>query len=199
MSNEKICKYCKKPIDKNAKVCPFCHCKQKLPIWVIILIFVVGLGILGSIFGSSDPVGSDKKEESQQERRKDFSQHEMVTYKDVNYTIVKVEKTQGTNMFLNPREGYEYVKVTLRIENNSTSKISYNALDWKMVNADGVEDGWGTITAEDDVNLSSGDLDAGGRVEGVLVWEQKINDDNLRLRYYETFISSDYVFQIKLD
>lgn len=199
MSNEKICKYCKKTIDKSAKVCPHCHCKQKFPKWVIILIVIVVIFVLGGIFGSDEPTSSDKKGSSQQERKKNFTQSEIVTYKDIDYTIVKVEKTQGTNMFLKPHDGYEYVKVTLRIENNSTRKISYNALNWQMINSDGVEDAWGTITAEDDVTLSSGDLDAGGKVEGVLIWEQKINDDNLRLRYYDSIISSDYTFQFKLD
>ena len=69
-----------------------------------------------------------------------------------------------------------------------------------MVNSDGVEDAWGTYTADDDILLSSGDLDAGGKVEGVLIWEQKINDDNLRLRYYDNFLMDDeYTLQFKLD
>ena len=88
----------------------------------------------------------------------------------------------------------------IRIENNSDEKISYNALDWQMVNSDGVEDAWGSITADDDNLLNSGELDAGGHIEGVLVWEQKIGDDNLRLRYYEnSLINDEYTIQFQLD
>ena len=68
-----------------------------------------------------------------------------------------------------------------------------------MVNSDGVEDAWGSITADGDITLSSGDLDAGGKVEGVLTWEQKIGDNNLKLRYYETILDSEYKLQFTLD
>ena len=69
-----------------------------------------------------------------------------------------------------------------------------------MVNSDGVEDAWGSITADDDNLLNSGELDAGGHIEGVLVWEQEIGDDNLRLRYYEnSLIDDEYTIQFQLD
>ena len=35
-------------------------------------------------------------------------------------------------------------------------------------------------------------------VLGVLVWKQKIGDDNLRLRYYESILEEEYTFQWKL-
>lgn len=156
---------------------------------LVLVLFVVVTVITGC---STEIEDSDMK--------KDYMQSEVVTYNDVDYTIVNVEKTQGSNEWIKPEEGNEYVKVTIRIENKSSEKISYNALDWQMVNADGVEDGFGTYTGDDDKELSSGDLDAGGKIEGVLVWEQKIGDENLRLRYYDNIVfDNDYTFQFKLD
>lgn len=189
----KKCKHCQSEIDKKAKVCPNCRKKQSgIGKWIVL--GVVAIFIIAAVSGQSDA------EEKEKNRKKDFSQTETATYEDVNYSIVKVEKTQGTNEYVKPKDGYEYVKVTLRIENNSSEKISYNSVDWQMVNSDGVEDAWGTYTADDDILLSSGDLDAGGKVEGVLVWEQKINDDNLRLRYYNNvLIEDEYTLQFKLD
>ena len=184
----KKCKYCQTEIDDKAKVCPNCRKRQSgIGKWIII--GIVAIAIIGIVM-------SNKEEK---ERKKDFSQKEIASYKDVNYSITKVEKTQGKNQYFKPKNGYEYVKVTVKIENKSNNKISYNALDWKMVNSDGVEDAWGSFTADDDVTLSSGDLEAGGKVEGVLVWEQKKNDNNLRLRYYETIFDKEYKLQFKLD
>lgn len=132
--------------------------------------------------------------------QKEYTQSEVATYKDVEYSVVKVEKTQGTNEYIKPKDGYEYVKVTLKINNKSDKKISYNALDWQMVNANGIEDAWGSYTGDGDIKLNSGDLDAGGTVEGVLIWEEPVNDDNLRLRYYDNVLLDDeYTFQFKLD
>ena len=189
----KKCKYCQTDIDKKAKVCP--NCKRKQPgitKWVV-------LGIVAVLF-IAGIAGQNDAEKKEAERKKDFSQNEVATYEGVEYSIQNVEKTQGSNQFVKPKDGYEYVKVTLKIENKSDKKISYNALDWQMVNSDGAEDAWGTYTADNDVTLSSGELDAGGNVVGVLVWEEKIGDNNLRLRFYDNLLSQEkYTLQFKLD
>lgn len=189
----KKCKYCGTEMDNNAKICPNCKKKQSKKGKLIVL-GVIALIIVGAVIANND---EKKKEES---RKKEFAQNEVATYKDVNYSIIKVDKTQGNNEFLKPKEGNEYVKVTIKIENNSKEKISYNALDWQMVNSDGVEDAWGSITTDDDKILGSGELDAGGKIEGVLIWEQKKNDNNLRLRYYDNVLfDKKYTLEFKLD
>lgn len=138
--------------------------------------------------------------EPQEEMQKDYKQNEVVTFKGVNYSITKVEKTKGSNEYFQAKEGYEYVKVTIKIENNSDKKISYNALDFQMVNGDGVEASVYSITAEEDVLLSTGELDAGGKVEGTIIWEQKKGDTGLKVRYYENVLFDDeYTFQFILD
>ncbi len=205
----KNCIKCGELLSKNATFCPKCKTIQpkKNEPWKIVLIVlgvIVLIGVIGNIMSDENSLSSDndtneKQQNNKNENKKDYNQDEIVTYKDVKYSITKVEKTQGTNKYSKPKDGYEYVKVTVKIENNSDDKISYNALDWKMVNADGVEDAWGTYTLDDDVTLSSGNLDAGGKVEGVLVWEQKKSDNNLRLRYYHSIISDDYTFQFALN
>lgn len=185
----KTCPDCKKEVSKSAKVCPNCGKKLKKTIFLFIILGIIVIAIVGAIMSN--------KEEN--ERKKDFSQGEVATYKDVDYSIVKVEKTQGSSEYIKPKDGYEYVKVTVKIENKSKEKISYNAIDWKMVNSDGVEDTWGAFTADDDITLDSGDLEAGGKIEGVLVWEQKKDDKNLKLRYYETILDENYKIQFTLD
>lgn len=183
----KKCKYCKTEIDKKAKVCPNCK-KKQTHIFGWIVLGILAIIIIGSIAGG--------KEDFQ----KDYNQNDIVTYNDVQYSITKVEKTKGSNEYFQAKDGYEYVKVTIKIANNSDKKISYNALDFQMVNGDGVEASVYSITAEDDVDLSSGELDAGGKVEGVIIWEQKQNDNNLKVRYYENILFDDeYTFQWTLD
>ena len=186
----KKCKYCQTEIENKAKICPNCRKKQGPHIvrWVVLGLFI--LMIVACVAGG----GEEEKFE------KEYTQGQTVTYKDVEYSIIKVEKTQGTNEYCKPSSGKEYVKVTVRIKNNSNKKISYNGLDWQMVNANGVEDAWGTYTCDDDNDFSSGDLDAGGTYEGVLIWEQNIGDDNLRLRYYHNIVWDDeYTFQWTLN
>lgn len=186
----KTCKYCQEEINEKAKICPKCGKEQGKKKWLIALGVILAIIVISSIASGS----------SEEERQKEYAQNETAIYENVEYSITNLEKTQGDNEYWKPKDGYEYVKVTLKIENKSDKKISYNALDWQMVNADGVEDAWGAITADNDVTLSSGDLDVGGVIEGVLVWEQKIGDNNLRLRYYNNILFDDeYTFQFNLD
>ena len=185
----KKCKYCQTEIDAKAKVCPNCHKKQSHIVrWI--LLGLLAIVVIGAIIGGKE----DAK------FQKEYKQGDTVTYKDVNYSITKVEKTKGSSKYFHAKDGYEYVKVSIKIENKSDKKISYNALDFQMVNGDGVEASVYSITAEDDVQLSSGELDAGGKIEGVIIWEQKKGDTGLRVRYYKNVLFDDeYTFQWTLD
>lgn len=188
----KKCKYCQTEIDSKAKICPNCRKKQgpKIVKWVVL--GLLALIIVACVAGG----GEDEKENFV----RDYTQDQVVNYKDVNYSITKVEKTKGSNKYFQAKDGYEYVKVSIKIENNSDEKISFNSLDFQMVNGDGVEASVYSITAEDDKTLDSGELDAGGKIEGVIIWEQKENDTGLKVRYYENVLfDDDYTFQWKLN
>ena len=186
----KKCKYCQSEIDAKAKICPNCRKKQGSHVarWILLGLFAL---LLVSCFAGG---------EENEEFKKDYKQNEVVTFEDVNYSITKVEKTKGSNEYFQAKEGYEYVKVTIKIENNSDKKISYNALDFQMVNGNGVESSVYSITAEEDIQLGSGELDAGGNIEGVIIWEQKEGDKGLKVRYYENVLFDDeHTFQFILD
>lgn len=188
--NVKKCKYCQSEIDSKAKICPNCRKKQSPHIvkWILLGVFAL---LLISCFASG---------EEKEDFKKDYKQNEVVTFEGVNYSITKVEKTKGSNEYFQAKEGYEFVKVTIKIENNSDKKISYNALDFQMVNGDGVEASTYSITAEDDIELGSGELDAGGKIEGTIIWEQKQGDEGLKVRYYENVLFDDeHTFQFILD
>ena len=207
----KLCKYCKSEIPADAKVCPNCRKKQGIKVWQIILIVVVVIGIIGAVAGKGneqptskdngsekESVTADKKAEKKEEKT-EFSQNETVTFKDVDFTVTNVEKTTGSE-YDTAKEGYEYVIVTVKIENKSDKKISYNPYDWKMENSNGQEvDTTFTITNKD-TELHNGDLNAGGMVEGSLAFEQPQRDTGLKLNYYDNALfDEDASFKIKID
>ena len=207
----KLCKYCKSEIPANAKVCPNCRKKQGLKIWQIILIAIVVLGIIGALAGGGDeqPTSQDsasqkessttEKKTEKKEEKTEFSQSETVTFKGVNFTITSVEKTTGSE-FDTAKDGHEYVIVGLKIENKSDEKISYNSFDWKMENSNGQEVDTAFTTINTDTALNSGDLNAGGMVEGTLAFEQPQGDTGLKLNYYyNALFDENASFKIKLD
>lgn len=212
----KLCKYCKQELPQGAKICPNCHKKQGLKAWQIVLIIIVVLGIFGAASQSEEDVSKEdiQSQETQQDvvekesesvtetaeetEKTEYEQNEVATYEDVNYSVTNVVKTSG-NDFDTAKDGYEYVVVTLKIENNSDEKISYNPLDWKMVNGNGSETEMVINLVDTDTRLSSGDLNPDGFVEGTIVFEQPEGDTGLKLNYYGNIFSSDPAFSIKIN
>lgn len=202
----KICKHCKSEIPVDAKVCPNCRKKQGMKIWQIILIAIVVIGMISAFAGSGsdEPTSTANNSKSsetteKEEQKKEFTQNETVTYKGVNYSITNVTKSAGTEFDI-PKEGHEYVIVTIKIENNGSEKISYNPLDWKMENSNGQEEATIFTTIDSDTALSSGDLNAGGVKEGTIAFEEPAGDSRLKLNYYaNSLLDEEASFKIKLN
>lgn len=87
--------------------------------------------------------------------------------------------------------------MTLKIENKSDEKISYNALDWKIVDSTGDEYIYNPF-GDNNTHLSSGDLNSKGTKTGTVTFEIPEGDSDLTLRYFETILSSEHSFQFKL-
>lgn len=146
----------------------------------IIISFFVLIGITGCISDSeTNKVVTDTDGNS----KTIFNLNETAIFDNVHYTVTNIEYSNGEE-YDKPAEGKNYVIVTLKIENKSGSKISYNALDWKMLNSQGQEDDEAFTIINSDTSLNSGDLADGGTKTGTLVYEQSQNETSLKLLYY---------------
>ncbi len=183
----KTCKDCGKEVSKSAKVCPNCGKKMKKPIVLFVILGIIVLAIVGSML-------SNKEEEA---RIKEFKQNEVATYKDIEYSITKVERTQGQEYF-EAGDGKEYIVFTLKIVNKSSEKISYNALDWKLEDGNGDENDYALWGSDTNTDLSSGDLNANGTKTGTIAFEITKGDKELTLKYYETILSSERAFEFDI-
>ena len=141
-------------------------------------------------------VGCGGSEE--EEVKTEFSQNEVALYEGVEFTVNSVERSAGIE-YDTPKEGYEYIIVNLTIENKSEEKISYNPYDWKMENSQGQETDQTIVFFNNDTELNSGDLKAGGKVSGTIVFEQPAGDTGLRLNYYENMFNEDPSITITME
>lgn len=161
--------------------------KRFLLIVTCITILLSASGCSSETITSTDISGNSKTT---------FNINETAVYEDVHYTVTNVQYSNGSE-WDRPASGKQYVIVTVKIENKSTSKISYNAYDWKMVNSQGQEDDEAFSTIDNDTNLSSGDLAAGGSKTGTLVFEQAKDETSLKLLYYSnTLFDENSTFEI---
>lgn len=222
-NNMTTCKACGKEIAKGVKTCPHCgkdqrnfFMKHKIisAIGVIVVLCIIG-GALGSKGNSDDtkPTTSSKSAQTStstkasattkstsddKDKLKDsYAVGEVVKYKGIEMTVTKIEKSQGTD-YDKPKDGKEFVVVTVSIKNNSSDKLSYNPFYFKMQNSSGqIEDGTFS-TVNQDTALKSGDLAAGGNVTGTVIFEEPVNDKGLLLQYQDNIFSKDVKIQFKI-
>ena len=183
----KTCKDCGKEVSKSAKTCPNCGKKLKKPIVLFVILGIIAIAIIGTIL-------SRKGEEA---RPKEFKQNEIAVFKDVNYSITKVERNTGEGYF-EASEGKEFIIISIKIENKSSELISYNTLDWKMEDGTGDEYSYSIWGSESDTELGSGDLNAGGTKTGTITFEIPKGDTNLTLKYFESIFSGERSFEFAI-
>lgn len=130
--------------------------------------------------------------EAESEEKTEFGLNEPIEFEGRILEVTNVEKSSG-NDFDRPKEGKEYIIVTVNITNSSDDVISYNPYDFKMQNSQGqIEDQAFTII-DSDTSLSSGELAEGGNISGTITFEQPVDDPDLRLIFEPNFWSNKQV------
>jgi hypothetical protein len=130
-----------------------------------------------------------KQEETKTEPEKEeFAVGEQVQLGDNVLTVTKVEKSAGGD-FDKPKDGHEYVIVTVEINNTGDENISYNPFDFKMSNSQGQIVDQAFTTVDTNTALQSGELAPGGKVSGTIAFEQPAGDKGLQLQYTPSFWS----------
>lgn len=160
----------------------------------IILFNINGCCSLDDLIRMADDMSS---EETQKSPEKVYSVGEAA---DINGTVVTVTsgyKTYGTE-FIKPKTGYEYIVIFVKIQNKGTNTITYNPFDFKMQNGKGQILDCGIFTPDGFTRLDSGELLAGGEVEGTISFEEPVNVNGLILIYKPSVWSNDTLkFNIK--
>lgn len=98
-----------------------------------------------------------------------------------------LELFDGRREYMYPQEGYEFIVVTVKFENISTSeepeRISYSPDHFNMINSNRQSLRRVTSRVVYDNQLPSGQVLSGGTAEGCIIFEQPVNDKNLMLEY----------------
>ena len=204
------CKTCNAEIAASAKKCPSCGAKNKKPIykkwWMWLIILLLAFILIGSL-GSGEKDKDSNTDSTPQSETTDnnktddtkefYSVGEEVKSGDNILIINSVEKSNGSE-WDKPKDGNEFVIVSVTIKNGGSSEISYNPFDYKMQNSQGQITDQAFTTINNDTSLSSGKLAAGGSVSGSIAFEQPTGDSGLVLKYKSNIFSNKEI-QVKLD
>ena len=193
----KSCKECGADISSSAKKCPQCGKKLKgngliiaLIVLVVILVGMIGLGM-----GQKN---EDEIKTSNEPKKEIYSIGEEAILGNGAITVTSVAKSQGST-YIKPKNGKEFVIVSVTIENKGNKNLSYNPFYFKMQNSQGQQESitFSASVDNNDTELNSGELIPGGKVSGTIAFEQPINDEGLILIYSDSIWSSKEI-KIKL-
>lgn len=158
---------------------------------------LVGCGDTSTTDNEANEVNSEQDQVDKEEEVKDeYTVGETIKSDGMELTITNVEKSQGGE-YDNPKEGNEYVIVTVQYDNSSEKDLPYNPFDFKLLNSDGQKTDSTFTMDTQDTRLESGNLAPGGTVTGDLVFEAPVGDEGLYLIYTGNIFKTDGI-KIKL-
>lgn len=181
-------------MDKNPK-------KDKKPIykkvwfWVVIIFILIGVVSqnkspqkIGETSNDSNSVSSAPSE-AKKEEKTEFIVGDIIASDGKELTVEKVERNWiSDNQFIKPKDGKEFIKVSVKIENKSNGEISYNSMfDFKVEDADGSIESPDLISSSNIADyLNAGQLAEGGKKSGSVVFEVP-KGSKAKLHYKPTF------------
>ncbi len=157
---------------------------KRIIVSIIVLTLVITITILGiKLYHKVFDIGEEVK--PNETTTKVFDINETIRYKDVNYKVTKVETNEIGTEYKKPKDGNQFIIVTIQYENKSNEPIRYSSKSWKLENKD-KEETQRIFTALDvDKALYSGKLVIGATKTGTLVFEQSKKYDSFKLNFYE--------------
>ena len=168
--------------------------------WAWVLIVLGALFIIGIINAPADDASSQtaatKKTTRQSATAKKsattttYKVGETATIDHVQVTVTDV-KTATTLNSTDPKTGNQYYTVTVTLKNTGKEKVTYNPFDFK-IKAAGNQTSLDEINIDENNQLDSGDLTAGGSVSGTMTGQAKANG-TVELIYNPSYFSDRHL------
>lgn len=170
--------------------------KRKL-MWAIVTVIVIGVAASSSQQDATKVGDSSGSSQEQKKEQTDFKVGDVIAFDGKEITVTGVQRNYSPGQYYTSAEGKEYVRVDVTIDNKSKDRVSYNTFDWEMQDTQGDIKTIDSSTYSLADGLNSGDIAAGGKKTGALVFEVPAGDAGLTLHYKPGFWS-DRTVNIKL-
>ena len=173
---------------------------KKAWFWIIVVVIIA----IGSQYKQAEKVGENKNSgsnassqtqnsDSKKEEKTEFNVGDIIAFDGKELTVEKVERNWNSgNAYLKPKDGKEYVKVSVKIENKSETEMNYNVFEFKAEDSNGAAENADMQTYSLPDSLGSGDLVKGGKKSGSMIFEVPAGS-SLKLHYQPSFWSNKKV------
>ncbi len=134
-----------------------------------------------------------KNKESKKEEKTEFKVGDIIAFDGKELTVEKVERNwKSEKTYIKPKDGKEYVKVSVKIENKSETEMNYNVFEFKVEDFNGAAERFDFQTYSLPDSLGSGNLVKGGKKSGSMIFEVPAGS-SLKLHYQPSFWSNKKV------
>ena len=173
---------------------------KKAWFWIVIVVIIA----IGSQYKQPEKVGENKNSgsngssqtqnsEKKKEEKTEFNVGDIIAFDGKELTVEKVERNWNSgNAYLKPKDGKEYVKVSVKIENKSETEMNYNVFEFKAEDSNGAAERFDFQTYSLPDSLGSGNLVKGGKKSGSMIFEVPAGS-SLKLHYQPSFWSNKKV------
>ncbi|WP_048000767.1 DUF4352 domain-containing protein [Lactiplantibacillus herbarum] len=172
---------------------------QKWWIWVLI---ILGIIFLSGVFAPTNSDSTDKSSTSSAAKHvkkrattktntnQVFKVGETATIDHVKVTVNSVKTATSLDMS-DPKTGNQFYTVNVTLKNTGSEKVSYNPYDF-AIKSNGNQTDLDEINTDDNDQLDSGDLAAGGTVSGNMTGQSK-KDGTVELVYTPSYFSERHL------
>ena len=193
------CKTCGAEVAKSASTCPKCGAKLKKKHPILgILIFLIGIAIIGGALGSSNqpkkvgdtntPTQASTVKATEQPTQTEFGIGDKVELNNVVVTLVSVTESTGSQ-FNKPTDGNVFVLCEFEIENNSSSEIAVSSMMSFEAYCDDYTCNFSlsALMEKGNKNQLDGQVAAGKKFNGVVGYEVPADWKELELKFAPNF------------
>ena len=173
---------------------------KKAWFWIVIVVIIA----IGSQYKQPEKVGENKNSgsngssqtqnsEKKKEEKTEFNVGDIIAFDGKELTVEKVERNwKSEKAYIKPKDGKEYVKVSVKIENKSETEMNYNVFEFKAEDSNGAAERFNFQTYSLPDSLGSGNLVKGGKKSGSMIFEVPAGS-SLKLHYQPSFWSNKKV------
>lgn len=203
-TDTKKCKHCQMDIPKKAKRCPHCRKKQGGALkWVIIgVVVVIFIAIatsgeeekptakkVGTTANGQDKSKDTQNEDSQEDPKNEFHVGDIVETDDFKISYISAEDYFTDNEFMQPKDGYKYVKAVFEFENRGDSDHYVSSSDFCCY-ADGYDMEQSYF---DELDLDASSLSPGRKTQGAVFFQVPIDAQEIVFEYESDFWTEDKI------
>ncbi len=151
------------------------------------------LGILaGCVSGTSTKNSSDIN--SSEDQSQNLTIGSTLSAKGLNITLQKVEDWNSDNMFVNPKDGFKFIRAYFVLENTNSSSRYLGSYDFTCY-ADNAKADM-SIFGDDTLDLGA-EVSSGRVLQGYIYYEVPVNAQSIEIEYDSDWWGNKAVFKVR--